>query len=401
VRISRWDGIIVAGNVAVNLLRISNAAMGQGFENVNVARSLFEGHGFANPFQWPTGPTAHVAPAYPGVLWLLLRVFGNGPAFGVAATLLDLLLQTAALLLLPRLAERLWGRAEPGYWAAGLMLLANAPSPQTETSLAALACTALVLATESRRAGAAAGWMATAALTNPALCPPAVLASLSRFPWRKAAWIAAAGLAAAAPWVIRNRVELGAWSPVRDNFGLELWVSNGKGAAARAFGSGTFFARHPMHSEESAARMRHMGEAAFNRAALRDAAGWAARNPGAFARLTAERVWLYWFPEDAWEIWIITLLSLGGLWAARSLTVAVRCRAQSGLALLWPFLVVYPLPYYLVQAMARYRYPALWVSALLAGYAISRVRWRVLYSEIRAKQESKTRMSKLTPPDGR
>lgn len=387
----RWDAILAAGNVAVNLLRVSTAMMGQGHENVNVARSLLAGEGFANPFQWATGPTAHVAPAYPGLLWLEMRVLGYGPAFGIVATLIDVVLQTAVLLLLPRLAERMWGRAEAGYWAAGLMLLVNAPYPQTETALAALICVLVGMAMEARRAGVSAGLMGAAALTNPALCPAAVVAALVRFPWRKAAFIAAAGAAIAMPWVIRNRVALGAWAPVRDNFGLELWISNGDGAAARSFGSPTFFARHPMHNAEIAARMRKVGEAEFNRQAMEQALDWVKRDPGSFARLTAERAWIYWFPADSWGMGVITVISLAGMWLAR----------RTGLALFWAFLVVYPLPYYLVQAAARYRYPVIWVSALLAGYLIEQCRIRVLYSEISTKQESKTRMSKLTAPSGR
>ena len=369
------DGVIAAGNLVVNLWRIPTAMLGQGHENVNVARSLLAGQGFANPFQWATGPTAHVAPVYPGLLWLQMRVLGYGPAFGVVATLVDVLLQTAVLLLLPRLAARMWGRAEAGYWAAGLMLLVNAPMPQTETALAALVCVLAVMAMEARRAGAAAGLMGLAALTNPALCPAAALAAFARFPWRKAALIAAAGIAIAMPWVIRNRVELGAWAPVRDNFGLEFWISNGDGAVARSFGSRTFFERHPMHSAAVAERMRQVGEAAFNRAALREGTAWAERNPGTFARLTAERAWLYWFPADARWMGAITVLSLAGIWLV----------GRKGLALFAPFLIVYPLPYYLVQAAARYRYPVLWISALLAGFALERGRERVWNSEIRGK----------------
>jgi hypothetical protein len=391
VRISRRDAVIAAANLVVNLLRISTAMLGQGHENVNVARSLLAGQGFANPFQWATGPTAHVAPVYPAVLWAEMRVLGYGPAFGAVATLLDVVLQTAVLLLLPRLAARLWERAEAGYWAAGLILLVNAPMPQTETALAALVCVLAALSMEARRAGAAAGLLGLAALTNPAMCPAAALAALARFPWRKAVLIAAVGAAIAMPWVIRNRVELGAWVPVRDNFGLEFWISNGEEASARSFGSRTFFERHPMHSAETAQRMREVGEAVFNRAAMWQAAAWVERNPGEFVRLTAQRAWLYWFPADSPWMGLITVLSLAGIWLAR----------RKGLALLAPFLVVYPLPYYLVQAAARYRYPVLWVSALLAGLAIESVRERVLYSEIRAKQDSRTLMSKLTPPYGR
>src|SRR5262245_24851795 len=39
-----------------------------GAENVNIARSLADGQGFANPFSEPTGPTAWMPPVLPTIL---------------------------------------------------------------------------------------------------------------------------------------------------------------------------------------------------------------------------------------------------------------------------------------------------------------------------------------------
>lgn len=356
-------------------MRIGSASLGAGQENAEIARSLLAGRGFANPFAaGVTGPTAHAAPVYPALLYLQLRIFGDSPAFGIAATLLDIVLQTIALLLLPRLSDRLFGSAGPGYAAAGLMLLVNYPMPQTETALAALLCILIVMAADARTAGPTAVLTGIAALTNPAVCPAAGLAMLRKFRWRRTLWIAAGAAAIALPWVLRTRAVLGAWEPVRDNFGLELWVSNGDGAAPGMFEGRRFRATHPMHSTETAARMRQEGEADFNRGAMRQAARWAEGHPAEFLRLTAARIWLYWFPEPFPAIWAMTILSAVGIWLA----------PRGAVLLLLPFLAIYPLPYYLIQATARYRLPALWVSALLAGYALDRA-WAAAAKSLRRK----------------
>src|SRR5271156_4167836 len=50
-------------------------------ETAMVALSIAQNRGFANPFATPTGPTAHVAPAYTYLLALILKWIPWGPRF--------------------------------------------------------------------------------------------------------------------------------------------------------------------------------------------------------------------------------------------------------------------------------------------------------------------------------
>src|SRR5580698_3500933 len=57
-----------------------------GFEAGRIARSLVEGHGYANPFNGVSGPTAWLPPIYPLLLALAFKLFGvytNAVAFFV------------------------------------------------------------------------------------------------------------------------------------------------------------------------------------------------------------------------------------------------------------------------------------------------------------------------------
>ena len=57
-----------------------------GFEAGRIARSLVEGHGYANPFNGVSGPTAWIPPLYPLLLALAFKLFGvytNAAAFFV------------------------------------------------------------------------------------------------------------------------------------------------------------------------------------------------------------------------------------------------------------------------------------------------------------------------------
>ena len=59
-----------------------------GFEAGRIARSLVQGHGYANPFNGISGPTAWLPPIYPLLLALAFKLFGvytNAAAFFVMA----------------------------------------------------------------------------------------------------------------------------------------------------------------------------------------------------------------------------------------------------------------------------------------------------------------------------
>lgn len=47
-----------------------------GFESGRIARALVTGHGYSDPFNGPTGPTAWIAPGYPLLLALSFKLFG-------------------------------------------------------------------------------------------------------------------------------------------------------------------------------------------------------------------------------------------------------------------------------------------------------------------------------------
>ena len=194
---------------------------------------------------------------------------------------------------------------------------------------------------------------------------------------RRAGWrFLVAALAAAAlvlsPWTARNVNVLG--SPVwgRDNLGLELYTSNNDCAVAAFAGvgpntmvrNGCHKVMHPNWNPVEAARVQEAGEVAYNRARLEDALAWVWAHPGRFAELTWERVVLFWFLDVGSDaVGLVTLAGFVGL------ALCWREGRRQAAWLLGSALAVYPLVYYVVQHFARYRYPVLWVSSLLAGYA--------------------------------
>jgi hypothetical protein len=128
--------------------------------------------------------------------------------------------------------------------------------------------------------------------------------------------------------------------------------------------------------------MREMGEVVYHRQRLKAAVAWMTAKPGRFARLTAERFRLFWFPKlgpgvASYPFWVVTLLGwIGVIWAYRSNRFAA--------SLFGSMLGVYPLVYYLVQHVLRYRYPILWVSSLMSAYALAAA-WDRIRRPLRVK----------------
>ena len=101
---------------------------------------------------------------------------------------------------------------------------------------------------------------------------------------------------------------------------------------------------------------------------LTRARNWITANPARFAELTAQRTLLFWFPpfgkgSDNYLLWAVTLLGFVGL---------AHCGKTNPMAasMLGSILLLYPLIYYAIQHFTRYRYPILWVSSLMAAYAL-------------------------------
>ena len=117
--------------------------------------------------------------------------------------------------------------------------------------------------------------------------------------------------------------------------------------------------------------LREVGEVAYMRSAAREGLGWIRSHPGEFLRLTASRVVHWWcgpLHDALYALFVtaLTLLALAGAW--RTLPgLEIPQRA----ALLIP-LAAYPLIYYVVAYMGRYRVPLDWILLVFAGAGV----WR-------------------------
>ncbi len=333
---------------------------GPNWEQVAVARSLVNQHAFANPFsQTPTGPTAFVAPIHPAMLAVIIAIMGDRPAAGLPAILLEVLIQGVAAVLLLWISRRVFSSWIPGAIAASAVIAASDPLPQWDNSLDWLMMELVVLAALACwRWGWTGIITGLAWLVSPALAPASVAVVFFLRGWRYTLRTCAIAALVVLPWLIRNFEALHAPVFVRDNYPLELSVSNNDEAAPTMDGSPeNYRQRHPTLNPAVAAEIARVGEVRYFQDRQTEAATWMRAHPRRFAGLTLMRMRLWWWP--GWFIGIVNLLGIGGL--------AMRFRtplARAGIAAF----VLYPMPYYLAQFHFRFEYPVFWLAALMAGY---------------------------------
>ncbi|MBI4890822.1 MAG: hypothetical protein HY821_09385 [Acidobacteria bacterium] len=365
----------------------SREGLGRGMETVAIARTLAQEGRFANPFGVETGATAQQAPLYPAILATILKIAGEGTAAGTAIVLLAFLFHALQYPLLPILSDQLFHSRQPGYWAC--LWLAVIPTMKiylawADASLIALAvmawCAAFhgpAAAQRSVAAGATAGLVLLLHPAAGAVLLPWFVVSIwsSGQRWRKLPLFAAMAAAVCLPWTLRNTAELGDFVPIRDNFGLELQVSNNDLAAPQLLrNQAAQRAFHPNENPSEAARMKSTGELPYFREKGREAWAWIGANTPKFLQLTAARIREFWLPDPAlngstaWSASLLTLLSAAGL--------LIR-RRSAGWKYALPVLLFFPLPYYLVQADIRYRMPVLWLSLLPAGIVLEHSACRI------------------------
>jgi hypothetical protein len=115
--------------------------------------------------------------------------------------------------------------------------------------------------------------------------------------------------------------------------------------------------------------MQELGEAEYMRRAKAEAVDWIADNPWDFLTLTASRTVQFWLgpfhqPGLALAATALTILALLGAWyTLPAMTLPQRA------ALLTP-LICYPIAYYVIIYMPRYRVPLDWILLLLAGATV-------------------------------
>ena len=184
-----------------------------------------------------------------------------------------------------------------------------------------------------------------------------------------------------APWTFRNLTTLGGLFPVRDDLGLELYVSYNDCAPygfRESMRRGCIQGFHPNSSAKEALAVHALGEYRYNQDRFRKALLWIRLHPAKAAGLTAERIWFFWFPsEDGMQGYRqqrIRMLALHALTLASflGLYLSLERRLVSAEFLLF-WVAIFPLIYYFVQFEYRYRYPILWVTWLLAADSILRI----------------------------
>ena len=361
-------------------------------ENGATAENLVRTGAYANPYALPTGPTAHPVPFYTAVIALSYRVFGVTRSAELARCCLAAVSFSTLYALLPWIAVRL-GVGAPAGIIGGL---AGALGPlhlqmgifygglgEEFAGLTMALLLVVSLARWTSQACSVRGSVLIGLAWGAAfhIAPPLLLVMLSCLAfevwWKRdrlrllhPCIILLGATLACVPWALRNHTVFGEFIFIRSNFGLELRMGNHEGAsAAMEMMDRREPGLHPRTHRAEAEKVRALGEVEYMRQARLEALQWIGRKPGTFLRLTASRVGHFWFgslhtPIIAMGTSLLTTLAILG---ARRVYPVLSIPQRA--ALLLP-LATFPLIYYVVAYMPRYRVPVDWILLMLAGVEV-------------------------------
>ena len=362
-------------------------------EMVRIALSLVKDREFGNPFLIHTGPTAHEMPLYPLFMAAIYFVCGTGalaeavkiglacsvsalrcaliPFFCVAANLsrtVAIIAGIFASLYIGALQTELRGNWDGPLQAIVLLILiwATVRIWRDQSWSKQIPWPYFVL------------W-GIAILLQPAFLPilaAFMLAGLiacqrgvRRRYLTQCLFLTVLTLAFLSPWAIRNYFRLGKFVLTKDNFGLELWVSNGPGRAYDVQTNLGYRSPHPSTDLREAQKVLQLGEIRYNEMKLAEAENWIRDNPGKWARLTALRFLAFWFPPGRNRVhtafnFSVTLLSFVGL----GLLFRKHRLLATLFALTW---LSFPPIYYIVQWSTKYRYPIDWQFVICGSVSLA------------------------------
>lgn len=352
-------------------------------EDTAIATSLVERGRFADPYLVPTGPTAHLPPVIPGILALFWSIFGMGLAGGYAARLFTITAFSTLYALVPWFGERLGFRREAGVLGgiAGSLVVVGAGNGEEITGLLIGLMAIIFLRRWTSGLGALRNSFLLGAACGIAyhwqpVLLPVVLGwmvfelwwSRDRRKWFLSGAMVLGMVASCAPWGWRNYQVFDEVFFIRGNLGLELRMGNHEGATGHLEKNVRAIEeyRHPRSNPAEARLIQELGEAEYMRRAKAEAVDWITDNPLDFLALTASRTAQFWFgplhqPWIALAVTALTILALLGAWYSLP-GMAIPHRA----ALLTP-LICYPVAYYVIIYLPRYRVPLDWILLLLAG----------------------------------
>ena len=369
-----------------------------GAEVCSIAEHIVLGKGFSSPFYQDTGPTAWIAPVYPYMCALVFWLFGiYSVASAVVLLAIQCLIAAATGVTIHALGRRTLG-APVGFWAAWIWALSPIffrwpVSWIWDFTASAFLLSAVFIVTldvaekNTRKLWLSLGALwALIALTNPALLSVmpftflyAAFVNYRSFkPWFASAALAGVLFAAlVSPWLIRNELVFGRPVFFRSNYWFEFHLgnyhySNGMG----------FSGKHPTANAAEFKKYAALGEMGYIDYYKQDSQRFVREYPSEFLNLTLHRCWWFWDgtsllyqSREWWQPWEFWPLSLGG-WLG---LLFVLTRRPRGWLLFAAALLVYPVPYYVVYPVAKYRHAIEPELLLLSAYFVF-----VLWSEIRA-----------------
>jgi hypothetical protein len=384
-----WAGPPVVGLlIRVALVTFRNAGFppGWGGETAAVATALAYGHGFADPYGVPTGPTAHLLPLYPALLGGLFFVLGVSPFAGSCAMYANALFSVAVIWPLRSLGTRYFSplTASRAAWAWALWPLTG----HTEaiylwsTSLQALIATAVLAVAGTRHWVVHGLLVGIGALTDVPLTAIGTLAILYHGftrSWAKALGAALLALTIVSPWIVRNLATFDGQVILRSNLGIEL----ARGASEDELAPQQGPIRLPNRDAAELERYTLLGEVAYNREKFEQARSSWRQYPGENVRRVTRRVGAFWIgnPEIAylyWPSWRLESLKhvvygLPFFFALVAVSLLVRRRRIEGF-LFAAVLMFFPAVYYVATTAPRYRAPIEPLLLCLTSFALLELR---------------------------
>ena len=381
-----------------------------GWEMGRVARSIALGQGFSNPYGDNTGPTAWEPPLYPCLMGGVFKLFGIY-TYASAWVLLSINSLFSALTCIPiyLIARKTFGKsiALGSVWTWAVLPYVWYWSVHWiwDTTLTPLLLSLIFLiALELEDRAGRLQWVIFGLLWGiGALANPSMLAFLpfcGLWIWwrRHRHGLASIGgvvlsslvfFAVLSPWLIRNYEVFGRFVFIRDDFGLQFRLGNGKGA------EGMLMAYlQPNLNKLEFEKFQRMGELAYAADCKRLAFEWIRENPGRFAVVSLKRFLFYWSgvprPSDSrilnnlgnsllWAFFLAS--SVVALWG---LLRALR-QKRRGAWLFAGLVLTYPTTYYFVFPHARYRHPIEPELLILAVFLLSEARLREGYRQLTSR----------------
>jgi len=351
-------------------------------EPSHIAWALASGFGFSAP--WPNTPiaaTAQQPPLYPFLLAAIFKIAGAYSYLSLwIAVGLNAAFSAVTALMILRIAKRDFGTAAAilaawawAYWQYEAVVSIRLWESSLSALLLILGILCVLELAESRQTSS---WLLFGALAGVAALNNTTLLAVFPFFWlwvclkyRRRGWSYYKPLLASIaicfvtllPWTIRNYSAFHRVMPLRDNFGLELWVGLELGEARPTPGIYRYFTRDfPLRDPTDYNRL---GEIAFMESRRQMAMNFIEHHPLQYARMVIIRCSKFWSHPTGTPWPYISLLAWVGMCLA-------LWRKGLDAALYAAPLMVFPPIYYITHTFPTYRHPIEPVLIILASYAI-------------------------------